>query len=99
MSENRGTGDGHSSEVKKQAMTRASGLLLGVVISLGSAPAAELVDLTKVDRLIAKEPKYQNQPRYALLVFGPKADRREATLFTAPCGLLKVSDRAKSRSP
>src|SRR5262245_35165097 len=62
--------------MKEQAMTRASGLLLGVVISLGSAHAGELVDLTKVDRVIAKEPKYQNQPRYALLVFGPKADRR-----------------------
>jgi hypothetical protein len=72
----RDTRDSHSSEVKEQAMTRASGLLLGVVISLGSAHAGELVDLTKVDRVIAKEPKYKNQPRYALLVFGPKADRR-----------------------
>jgi hypothetical protein len=62
--------------MKEQAMTRASGLVLGVVISLGSAHAGELVDLTKVDRTIAKEPTYQNQPRYALLVFGPKADRR-----------------------
>jgi hypothetical protein len=67
---------GHASEVKEQAMTRASGLLLGVVISLGSAHAGELVDLTKVDRAIAREPKYKNQPHYALLVFGPKADRR-----------------------
>ena len=49
-------------------MTRTWGLVLGVVISLGSAHAGELVDLTKVDRVIAKEPKYQNQPRYALLV-------------------------------
>jgi hypothetical protein len=51
-------------------------LVLGFVISLGSTHAAELVDLTKVDRVIAKEPKYQSQPRYALLVFGPKADIR-----------------------
>jgi hypothetical protein len=57
-------------------MTRACGLMLGFVISFGSAHAGELVDLTKVDRDIAKEPKYQKQPRYALLVFGPKADRR-----------------------
>lgn len=61
---------------KDQAMMRAWGLVLGVVIPLGSAHADELVDLTKVDRVIAKEPKYQNQPRYALLVFGPKADGR-----------------------
>jgi hypothetical protein len=50
--------------------------MLGLVLSLGSAPAGELVDLTKVDRVLTKEPKYQNQPRYALLVLGPKADRR-----------------------
>jgi hypothetical protein len=58
----RGTGDRHSAEVKEQAMTRAWGLVLGVVISFGSAHAGELLDLTKVDRDIAKEPKYQNQP-------------------------------------
>jgi hypothetical protein len=57
-------------------MARACGLVLGVVISLSSAHADALVDLTKVDRGIAKEPKYQNQPRYALLVFGPKANSR-----------------------
>src|SRR5262245_45111521 len=57
-------------------MTRAWGLVLGVVFWWGSAEAGELVDLTKVDRAIVKEPKYQSQPRYALLVFGPKADRR-----------------------
>ncbi len=60
---------------------RAWRLVLGVIISLGATHAGELhagerVDLTKVDRAIAKEPKYQDQPRYALLVFGPKADRR-----------------------
>jgi hypothetical protein len=32
--------------------------------------------LTQVDRGIAKEPKYLNQPRYALLTFGPRADKR-----------------------
>src|SRR5215475_2825826 len=73
---NRGTGDRHPAEVKDQSMTRTWGLVLVVVLSLGPAHAGELVDLTKVDRVIAKEPKYQNQPRYALLVFGPKADRR-----------------------
>jgi hypothetical protein len=61
---------------EEQAMLRAWMLVLGVVIPLGSAHADELVDLTKVNRVIAKEPKYKNQPRYALLVFGPKADGR-----------------------
>ena len=32
------------------------------------------VDLTKIDRTIAKEPKYANVPRYALLAFGTRAD-------------------------
>ena len=57
-------------------MTKAWGMVLGVVISLGNVThAGELVDLTTIDREITKEPKYQNQPRYALLAFGPKADR------------------------
>jgi len=35
------------------------------------------VDLTKIDRTIAKEPQYQSKsPKYSLLVFGPKADKR-----------------------
>jgi hypothetical protein len=72
----RGTGDRHSAEVKEQAMTKACWLVLGVILSWGSTQAGELVDLTKVDRIIAKEPKYQYQPRYALLVLGPKAETR-----------------------
>jgi hypothetical protein len=39
------------------------------------APAA--VDLTKIDRGIAKEPTYQSKaPKYCLLVFGPEAKTR-----------------------
>src|SRR5260370_12276823 len=39
--------------------------------------AAELPDLGKLDRHIAKEPAYTAQhPLYGLLVFGPKADKR-----------------------
>ncbi len=34
------------------------------------------VDLTKIDRTIAKEPDYKNQPKYCLLVFGPEAKTR-----------------------
>jgi hypothetical protein len=38
------------------------------------APAA---DLSKVERVIRKEPVYKSKdPRYCLLVFGPKADYR-----------------------
>jgi hypothetical protein len=33
------------------------------------------VDLTKIDRTIAKEPKYKNDPFYALVAIGPKATR------------------------
>ena len=40
------------------------------------ATAAGAGDLTKVDRTIAKEPAYQNLPKYCLLVFGPKASLR-----------------------
>jgi len=38
---------------------------------------ADAADLTKLDRTIKKEPVYQSKsPRYALLVFGPKAETR-----------------------
>jgi RNA polymerase sigma factor (sigma-70 family) len=35
-----------------------------------------IVDLTKIDRKIRKEPRYQGKPRYGLLVLGPKAETR-----------------------
>jgi hypothetical protein len=34
------------------------------------------MDLTKIDRTIAKEPAYKGKPRYCLLVFGPEAKTR-----------------------
>ena len=34
------------------------------------------VDLTKIDRTIAKEPAYKSKPKYCLLVFGPEAKTR-----------------------
>jgi hypothetical protein len=37
-----------------------------------SSPATA-TDLSKIDRTIAKEPKYQAKPKYCLLVFGPQA--------------------------
>jgi hypothetical protein len=39
------------------------------------ANAALSDDLTTIDRRISKEPKYETQPYYVLLVFGPQADR------------------------
>jgi hypothetical protein len=39
----------------------------------GSAPPGSS-DLSQVDRTIAREPTYRAQPRYCLMVFGPKAD-------------------------
>jgi hypothetical protein len=42
-----------------------------------SVAAADLPDLGKLDRKIAKEPAYTcKQPLYGLLVFGPNADKR-----------------------
>ena len=41
-----------------------------------AAVTAAAADLTKIDRTIAKEPDYQNQPKYCLLVFGPDAKTR-----------------------
>jgi hypothetical protein len=47
-----------------------------LTLPIGS-PAASPIDLTKIDRSIAKEPVYQTKdPRYFLLVFGPKAETR-----------------------
>lgn len=45
-------------------------------VALWSLPASA-VDLSKIDRSIAKEPAYQTKtPRYCLLVFGPEARHR-----------------------
>src|SRR5262245_35703569 len=42
-----------------------------------SPPSAWAIDLTKIDRTIAREPAYKSKtPRYCLLVFGPQADKR-----------------------
>ena len=49
-------------------------LILGTMI-LWVVPA-QAVDLTKIPRVIAKEPAYQGKPKYCLLVFGPEAKHR-----------------------
>ncbi len=40
------------------------------------APRAAAVDLTKIDRTIAKKPIYKNKPNYCLLVFGLETKAR-----------------------
>jgi len=50
--------------------------LLPLLVLAIWALAARAADLTKIDRSIAKEPKYQAQPKYCLLVFGPEAKTR-----------------------
>ncbi len=40
------------------------------------AAPASAVDLTKIDRTVAKQPAYQSKPQYCLLVFGPEAKSR-----------------------
>ena len=55
---------------------RFNPLWLGVVfLVLGGLPA-RAADLSKIERVIAKEPKYQAKPTYCLLVFGPEAKFR-----------------------
>lgn len=53
-------------------------ILFGLILCSLSVDAA---DLTKISRTIAKEPKYQSNPRYALLVFGPEAKFRMWLVF------------------
>jgi hypothetical protein len=50
-------------------------LRLLLVLLLCAAPVMA-ADLSKIDRTLAKEPKYQSNPQYCLLVFGPEAKTR-----------------------
>ena len=54
--------------------------LLTMVLVALFGPAAisqdAAVDLAKIERRVAREPRYQNTPHYAMLVFGPKAEHR-----------------------
>ena len=52
--------------------------LISTLLVVGNtAVTARGVDLTKIDRTIAKEPTYQSKtPKYGLLVFGPEAKSR-----------------------
>jgi hypothetical protein len=58
-------------------MTLQPVLLVFAWLTACHATSASAIDWTKIDRSIAKEPAYQSKvPRYGLLVFGPKADKR-----------------------
>jgi hypothetical protein len=59
-------------------MKRSAVLLLLPLVIVPSCHADQpgLVDLSKIERSIAKEPVYQSEPHYALLVFGPQAAHR-----------------------
>lgn len=48
---------------------------ISILLALSSAAAAA-VDLTKIERTIAREPAYRDKPKYCLLVFGPEAKTR-----------------------
>jgi hypothetical protein len=50
--------------------------LLSVAVFLTLLSTGFAADLSKVDRTIAKEPKYVGKPEYCLLVFGPDAKNR-----------------------
>ena len=52
---------------------RVLAALIGVALSASAAPA---FDLTKIDRRVGKEPRYKAKPKYCLVVFGPKAEKR-----------------------
>ncbi|MCI0456273.1 MAG: hypothetical protein L0Z62_04770 [Gemmataceae bacterium] len=52
-------------------------LIPALLALAGLASPAEAVDLTKIERRIAREPAYQSKaPRYCLVVFGPEAKTR-----------------------
>lgn len=55
---------------------RVLSLCFGVVfLVLGGLPV-RAADLSQIERVVAKEPKYQAKPTYCLLVFGPEAKFR-----------------------
>jgi hypothetical protein len=50
--------------------------ILGVAIAFMWAGTSYAADLTKIDRIVKKEPAYLAKPKYCLLVFGPEAKER-----------------------
>src|SRR5262249_8243904 len=53
-----------------------------LTIQVPTVPAPAAVDLSTIDRTIAKDPAYQSKsPKYCLLVFGPEARTRVWLVF------------------
>jgi hypothetical protein len=50
--------------------------LASLIMALAMAATAQAVELSQIDRAIGREPHYQKQPKYCLLVFGPAATTR-----------------------
>jgi hypothetical protein len=46
------------------------------LLMVGFGLGAQAPDLTRIERVLLKEPVYQGSPRYCLLVFGKEADTR-----------------------
>jgi hypothetical protein len=51
-------------------------LMLSVAAWTACPRHASAVDLSKIERKIAKEPAYESKPKYCLVVFGPEAKTR-----------------------
>lgn len=79
-----------------------SRLETALVALLWCAAPAWAADLSKIDRTIAKEPAYQGQPKYCLLVFGPEARTPmwlvldDKTLYLDRAGNGDLTDAVKS---
>ncbi len=57
-------------------MLRTTTLFLTVTALASGVPACPAQDLTRIPRTIGKQPRYRSEPRYCLLVFGPRANER-----------------------
>jgi hypothetical protein len=55
---------------------KLSAVVVSVLLLGSSSLSAGNPDLKKIDRSLVKEPKYKEKPYYALLVIGPKAEKR-----------------------
>jgi hypothetical protein len=55
---------------------RIAHLLPALAFLVSSSPPVSATDLTKIERTIVKEPAYEGNPKYCLLVFGPEAKTR-----------------------
>ncbi len=51
-------------------------LIASTLVTFSWLAIGTAADLAQLNRKIEKEPEYQHQPRYCLLVFGPKAETR-----------------------